>query len=168
MSGIDYTILAIIGLSTLLGLWRGLVREALSLAVWGLAFGLAYALASYVEFYFAGFIDDPSARLVAAFVAIFIVVHVIGFFVARLTSTLLKTVGLKGVDRVAGGGFGLARGVVIVAVLVLIFGMTPAVEEPLWQQSMMIDYFVQTLGWLQSNYPLELTEILSEVASYEL
>jgi membrane protein required for colicin V production len=155
MSSIDYLILGLIVISALIGIWRGFVREALSLLIWAAAFWLAYAGATVLEVYLAGMISDQALRLAVSFVALFLTVHIVGFIISRLLSTVIKSVGLRGVDRVAGAGFGLVRGVVVVAVVVLLVGMTPMAQEATWQQSYMVGAIKQMLTWLQMNYPLD-------------
>jgi len=155
MSSIDYLILGLIVISALIGIWRGFVREALSLLIWAVAFWLAYAGATVLEVYLAGMISDQALRLAVSFVVLFLTVHIVGFIISRLLSTVIKSVGLRGVDRVAGAGFGLVRGVVVIAVVVLLVGMTPMAQEAMWQQSYMVGAIKQMLAWLQMNYPLD-------------
>jgi len=155
MSSIDYLIMGIILVSALIGIWRGFVREALSLLIWVAAFWLAYVGATALEVYLAGMISDQALRLAVSFVVLFLAVHIVGFIISRLLSTVIKSVGLRGVDRVAGAGFGLVRGFVVIAVLVLLAGMTPMVQETIWQQSYMVGVIEQVLAWLQMNYPLD-------------
>ncbi len=161
MSSIDYLIIVVVVISALIGIWRGFVREALSLVVWVAAFWLAYLLAGTVESYFAGMVSEQPLRLVMAFVLIFLTVHVVGFVVARLLSSLLESIGLGGVNRVVGGGFGIARGVLMVAVVVLVFSLTPMVQSEWWQGSYLVGLFVNGLDWLQHYYPLDLNSVFS-------
>ncbi len=166
MSGIDYAVLGIIVLSAVIGVWRGFVREALSLAIWVLAFWLAYAGAGSAEVYLRGWISDQSLRLVVGFVLLFLLVHIAGFVVSRLLSTLIRSIGLKGVDRVAGAGFGFVRGAVVVAAIILVVRLTPLVDEPVWQQSYMIAVFDNALEWVNQYYPLgAVSERLANVAN---
>ena len=155
MSSIDYAILAVIGLSALIGVWRGFVREALSLLIWLLAFWVAYRWSQTLAFMLDGFVADPGLRLIVTFVVLFLLVHIVGFIVSRLLSVLIRSVGLKGVDRVAGGGFGLLRGVIIIAVLVLLAEMTPLTQDVMWQQSFMVSVFKDVLEWVQLNYSFD-------------
>lgn len=163
MSSVDYLIIVVIVVSALIGIWRGFVREALSLVVWVAAFWLAYLLAGRVESYFAGMVTDHSLRLVVAFVLLFLTVHVVGFVVARLLTSLLASIGLGGVNRLAGGGFGAMRGVLMVAVVVLLVGMTPLAEAALWRDSYIVGLFVDGLGWIQHYYPLDLNSVFSQM-----
>jgi len=154
MNGLDYIILTLIAVSVAIGIWRGFVREALSLAVWAGAFWLAYALAPVFEVYLAGVMTERTLRIVAMFVLLFLSVHVVGYFVARLLSTIIKSIGLRSVDRVAGAGFGVLRGVVAMAAIILVIGMTPIREQLFWQQSYMVGLFQVGLQWVQHYYPL--------------
>lgn len=154
MTGVDYAILAIVLVSALIGLWRGFVREALSLAIWVLAFWAAYSLAAVIEVYFAAWLTDSALRTAVAFVVIFLLIHIVGFVVSRLLSKLVKAVGLRSVDRVAGAGFGLVRALVVVAVTVLLVNLTPLSNEPAWQGSYLVALTGQLLAWLQARYPM--------------
>lgn len=168
MNGLDYAILAVILISAAIGVWRGFFREAFSLAVWASAFWLAYIGAGMVEVYFAEWMSDKSLRLAAAFVVLFMAVHVVGFVLSRLLKTVISSVGLSGVDRVAGAGFGVARGVLVVAVIILLVHMTPLEQEVLWQQSYMVAIISDVTDWVQIHYPLGLVERLYQVAEYRL
>jgi len=74
-----------------------------------MAFWFAYSWSQNLAFMLVDFIVDPGLRLIVTFVTLFLSVHIVGFVVSRLLSALIKSVGLKGVDRVAGAGFGLVR-----------------------------------------------------------
>jgi membrane protein required for colicin V production len=154
VSSVDYVIIAIIAISAVIGLWRGLVREALSLLVWVAAFWIAYGWAGSFEVHLSGAISDRTLRLVSAFVLLFLLVHVVGFVISRLLTALLESAGLSGVNRVAGGGFGVVRGLLLVAAAVLVARMTPISEEPLWRDSYMVGLFSEGLAWVQRYYPL--------------
>ncbi len=161
MSGLDSAVLGITLLSALLGVWRGFVREALSLVIWGAAFVLAYLFGDNAAVYLEGMIQNNSIRMATAFITLFLSVHIAGFFITRLAVTLIKGVGLRSVDRVAGAGFGIARGIILITVAVFIAGLTPVTESPLWQESVFINYFVDFLAWLQESFPFDFGKDLS-------
>ena len=165
MSGIDYAIVGIISISLALGLWRGFVREALSLVVWIGAFSLSYSSADLLAPILESVVADKALRVAVSFVAIFISVHVVGFFVSRLLSKIVKSIGLSSVDRVAGAGFGFLRGFIIVSVIVLLIGMTPIKDSPQWTGSSLVPMVGEALGWIQERYPLDLQNGLTKVMS---
>ncbi len=156
MSAVDYVILAVLLISLVIGVWRGFVREALSVVIWVAAFWLAYGGAEALGLQIDGAIGDQVLSVLIAFILIFLTVHIVGFFASRLLSRVVKTIGLNSVDRVAGAGFGVLRGFVIVAVLVLLIGYTPLHESALWADSYMVGVVSEALGWLQERYPLGL------------
>lgn len=132
MTGFDYTIIAILLASMLLGLWRGLVYESLSLAGWPIAFILSKLFAPSLAPMMAG---DATMQIVLAYVVVFIAALLLWSALVWLVSRLMKAVGLGGLDRVLGGVFGLVRGVFVVLALVWLAGVTSMPEQPFWRDA---------------------------------
>jgi membrane protein required for colicin V production len=137
MTLLDYAVLAIAGVSVLLGVIRGFVREVIALASWVAAFVGASAYGGTVAPLLAQQIPDEKWRVLAAVVAVFVVVLVAVNVVALLASKLIKSAGLGVEDRLLGSVFGLARGVLIVLVLVLGAGLTVLPRQPVWKDAML-------------------------------
>ena len=137
MTLLDYAVLAIAGVSVLLGVIRGFVREVIALASWVAAFVGASAYGCTVAPLLAQQIPDEKWRVLAAVVAVFVVVLVAVNVVALLASKLIKSAGLGVEDRVLGSVFGLVRGVLIVLVLVLGAGLTVLPRQPVWKDAML-------------------------------
>lgn len=133
MSALDYAVLGVLVLSIIWGLWRGLVREVLSLAGWVMAFLAANLFAAPL----AEALPDwhPDVRLLVAFVAIFVVTLTLATLAALLLARLLKAAGLAGLDRTLGGLFGLARGLLVLVAFALIAGLTSLPRHPMWKGS---------------------------------
>lgn len=158
MIWVDYVLLGIILVSAILSLWRGLVREAISLASWVAALWIAmlffYDLGSLLE----NWIENGSIRNVVAFAILFIVTVLIGGLVNYLAGQLVSRTGLSGTDRALGMIFGIGRGIVIVAVLVMLAGLTALPEDPWWEQSMLMPHFQDMAEWLRSFLPAGIAE----------
>ena len=137
MTLFDYTVLVIIGLSVLVSVVRGFTREAMSLAGWVIAFFAASALSGVASEWFAPLIKDGSLRVLAGFVLVFVVTLVLASVAAIVASRLLKKAGLGLEDRLLGGFFGLARGLLIVLVLVLVSGLTALPRQPVWSDAIL-------------------------------
>ncbi len=135
MTWFDYAVLAIIGISVLLSIIHGFVRELLALASWIIAFLVAQSFAAGIAPWLPAALSNQSLRLLAAFVAIFLVVLIAMTLLAIIISRLVKSVGLGGVDRLFGAVFGLLRGLVIVMVAVLLAGLTALPKQPAWQHA---------------------------------
>jgi len=157
MIWIDYVILGIIGLSSIISLVRGFVREALSLVSWVLAFWVAWTFFRELSFQL-DWISVPSVRLGAAFLILFITTLVIGALVNFLIGQLVEKTGLSGTDRMLGILFGAARGAILVAILVLLSGLTPFPNDPWWQESQLIRYFQELAVWLRDLLPVDIGE----------
>ena len=135
MTAFDWVVLAVVAASLLLGLWRGVVSEVLALVAWVAAFFAARAFGGDAGAMMGRWIADPAVATVAGYVAVFVGVLLV-FGVARvLLSMLLRAVGLGLLDRLLGSVFGVARGVAIVLVGVLLAGMTSMPKEKWWREA---------------------------------
>lgn len=146
MNAADIAIISIIVVSCLFGLWRGLFKEVLSLLTWIAALLLSRLYSETVSAMLAGVIENSGARYVTAFVVIFVFVMMIGTLINHLVSKLLNVTGLKLVDRLFGGFFGVARGAVIVLVILFITNIFVS-ETALWQESRLIPYGMSLIEW---------------------
>lgn len=136
MTVFDYAVLGIIGFSILLSLLRGFVREFLGLASWVVAAFTAKVYAVQVAAMLPASIPNPGLRMVAGFVIVFLGILLLTSLLAIAISELFKQVGLGWLDRGLGTLFGLARGLLIVGVLVLLGGLTSLPQDPRWRNAM--------------------------------
>jgi membrane protein required for colicin V production len=158
LAWLDIVILAIILLSALISLVRGFVREAFSLAVWVLAFWVSWSFFRDLEVPLQAWIESPTVRLGVAFAALMIATLVVGGLVNFLIIQLVERSGMSGSDRLIGMVFGAARGVLLVAVLVLLAGLTPMPEEDWWLESGLVGYFQELSYWLRDLLPPEFAD----------
>ncbi|MGH8373113.1 MAG: CvpA family protein [Gammaproteobacteria bacterium] len=139
MSWIDYLILGIIVVSALVSLFRGFLRETVSLLAWLIGFWLALRFARNLGGLF-GFVHNPSVRIVIGFIIIFVMVLLVGAAINFFVGKLVKRSGASMADRVLGAIFGVARGVVIVVVLALVAGFTVMPHTQSWRNSLLAPY----------------------------
>lgn len=135
MSWVDIVFLVVILVSALISLVRGFVREVISIAVWVGAFWIGIRFAAELAIHLEAFIASPTLRLGSAFAALFISTLLLGALVNFLATTLVGRTGLTGTDRALGMVFGALRGGLIVAILVLLAGLTAVPREAWWQRS---------------------------------
>jgi len=135
MTGFDYAVIAIVLLSALMGWWRGLVYEVLSLLCWIAAGVVARLFAASAALYMPAALGAEPARIAAAFVALFVVTLIVGGIVTWLLSKLVKWVGLGWLDGLLGTLFGMLRGALVALVLVVLAGMTSLPQEPIWRNA---------------------------------
>ncbi len=147
MNWADWTIIAIIAISSLFSLKRGFVKEALSLVTWVAALIVARLFSASMETILQPYLETPSLRLISAFAILFIVTLIVGALVSQLIGMLVAATGLSGTDRVLGVGFGAARGFLLAVVLVALAGMTPAINDFWWRESKLIPHLVLMESW---------------------
>ncbi|QHE87447.1 CvpA family protein [Hydrogenophaga sp. BPS33] len=149
----DWVLLLGLLLSVLLGLWRGLVYEVLSVLGWIAAFVLAQAFADEVGAWLPiGGLSAP-LRVALGFVVVFVAVAFVAGLGAWLVQKLVASVGLRPVDRVLGGAFGLLRGVVILLALALVVGMTQTQNAAWWAESKVAQVSSATLHEVRPLLP---------------
>jgi len=150
---VDYVIIGIIALSALISLFRGFVREALSLTAWILAFWVSWTFFRELATYFEVWINVPSLRLGVAFLLLLVVTLILGALVNYLVGQLVEKTGLTGTDRMVGMFFGIARGSLLIAIAVLLAGLTAIPSDPWWHESVLISYFQDLAIWLRDLLP---------------
>jgi membrane protein required for colicin V production len=109
----DYVIVGIIAISILVGVFRGFVKEAFSLAVWIAAFLVAFQYSGVLALQLESHIELPSARTALAFTGLFLAVLLVGGLLTFLVGKLVEKTGLSGSDRLLGGVFGGVRGLIL-------------------------------------------------------
>jgi len=150
---VDYGILAVIAISAVLSVFRGFMREAISLLTWIVAAVVAVMFMDEVASLLATMVSVPSVRLSLAFIGLFVATLFAGGIAGNLVGKLIDTTGLSGTDRAAGMVFGILRGVGIVAILVLLAGLTPLPDDPWWSASLFIPRFVELATLLHDLIP---------------
>jgi membrane protein required for colicin V production len=129
----DWVLLAALLASMLVGLWRGLVYEVLSLAGWVVAFVVAQWLAVDVVVWLPMVQAAPeSVQYAVAFVLVFVATIFAAGFLSWLIKRLVETAGLRPVDRTLGALFGLARGVVLLLALTVVLQLTGVSRDAWW------------------------------------
>jgi membrane protein required for colicin V production len=147
MVWIDYAILAVIGISTLISLVRGFVKEAVSLVVWFSAFFIASAFYVNLASLLTG-ISDQLLRNAASIAILFISTLVLGALVNYVIGQLVSKTGLSGTDRVLGLAFGALRGALVVsAMLFFMDAFSSASSSDWWQASRLIPEFKVVVEW---------------------
>jgi membrane protein required for colicin V production len=153
MNGLDIAVLGILLLSMLLGLWRGLISEVLSLAGWPIAIVLSKLSAGSIAPLLP--IEQEEMRIATAYALVFVAALIVCGILARLIARMLKAIGSDWTDRAMGGLFGILRGGLVVLVLVWLAGLTHVPEQNFWRGSLtgktLEDVALLTKAWLPDN-----------------
>jgi membrane protein required for colicin V production len=152
----DIGILIVIVISMLLGLWRGLVKEAFSLAAWVAAVFVAGFFSAPLADLMINVLDNATVRRVLASAILFVLVMFTGTLLGNFMSKLSTAIGLRGVDRALGSLFGILRGLIIV--LLVLFLTTPFEFSRTWyQDSLFVPYMMVILENVAALTDYELT-----------
>jgi membrane protein required for colicin V production len=160
LSAVDWILLAVLGLSLLLGLWRGIVQEVLSLAGWVAAFYVSQMYAPMAAAWLPMEGSSQMLRYAAGFVVVFIAVLVATVLISWVIKKLISAVGLGPLDRLLGSLFGLMRGVVILLAVTVLVGMTPMRETEGWREAQGAQWLQQFLHVLKPVLPADFGKYL--------
>jgi len=160
MPALDWIFVGVLLASLLLGAWRGLVFEVLSLLSWVAAFVLAQWLALDVAGYLPMGGSSEVLRYGAGFVLVFIVTVMVGGLVAVVVKNLVSSVGLSSFDRALGAAFGAFRGVLLLLSATLLADMTPMKTSVTWQESNGVAVAVVVLKGIKPLMPTEFEKFL--------
>ena len=165
MTALDWIFVAVVLGSMLLGAWRGLVYEVLSLMGWVVAFVVARTWAQEVAVWLP--IDgwDMQLRYAAGFVLLLVGAMFAWGLVSWLSKQLIEAVGLRPVDRMLGALFGLLRGGLLLLVLALVIQYTPLHTALWWQESGLAPWLTQALGWVLPALPEDWGQYLPKAST---
>ena len=134
MTWFDFGVLIVLGASLAVSLFHGLVREMISLGGWVGGFVLATLFGGRVADMLPQSLSATMSAMIG-FLLVFVGVLAIGWIVGLILSSAVRASGLAPADRALGAVFGLARGLIIVLVLVIFSGLTPLPREPFWRDA---------------------------------
>jgi membrane protein required for colicin V production len=153
MTVFDFGVVAILLISLLFGLWRGLLYEVLSILGWPIAFVVSNIFADGIAQHIP--INHEMARLIGAYALVFVAVMIVWGMLVLVLTKLMRMIGLGQVDRMLGGMFGLVRGLLLVLAVVWLAGMTDFPEQPFWREAQMSrgaeDVALLTKSWLPES-----------------
>jgi len=150
---IDLVLLGVIGLSALLGLFRGFIGIVVGTLSWLLAVWLSFLFGGAAAHWLAQGQHPGLTQYLCGYGGVFIVVFAAVALVGWLIRTAVNAVRLGGLDRIAGLGLGAVRGVVLACVLVLFMGYSSLPHEAAWQQSQVVPWLAPGAQWMRAQLP---------------
>ncbi len=164
MVGVDYAIIGVIALSTLIGVVRGFLREVFSFVIWLVALFAAWTFHKELAGVLARWITSSHPQLIAAFLILILGVLILGAILDSLLSTLLKKKRLIIGNRILGGVFGATRGAILAAMLAFLWSpLTPLQGNDRWRQSSLIGHFQGLARHILEQIPAQVTDRLKDL-----
>lgn len=166
LNWVDNIILFVFFMSVVAGLMRGLVKEVISLLTWLAAFIVAVIFSPKLA---AMFTSSPSVQSMVSgastavglntaqpvsmfaigvsFIALFVGTLIVGSLINSLTSRAVERQGISFANRLLGSVFGLARGFIIVLVIIFLVQLSPIQQQPYWSSSQFVNAFQPAVQW---------------------
>ena len=160
MATADWVLLAVLAVSILVGAWRGLVYEALSVLGWAASFYAAQYFAPQVASWLPFQLSNQAVQYAAAFVLVFVASLFAAGLLAFLAKKLTTAIGLRPVDRTMGAAFGLVRGMILLLAAAVVIDMTAMKNSAWWQQSKGAELLAVTLTGLKPMMPEQFARYL--------
>jgi membrane protein required for colicin V production len=160
MAALDWVFVAVLVASLMLGAWRGLVYELVSVLGWIAAFIVAQWLAPDAAERLPMSTASEPVRYAAGFVVVFVATAFAGGLLAWMTKKLVEAVGLRPVDRTLGAAFGMLRGLVLLLAAAVVVNMTPLKSSGWWQDGMGAGLATSALRGLKPALPQEFARYL--------
>lgn len=158
----DLILLVGLGLSVVVGAWRGLVTEMLSLAGWGVSYFSAQWFGADMGAVLP--VGEAGQRLnvLAGMIVVFVLAWLGWALLSWALTQVVRASPLSAPDRVLGAGFGFMRGVVVALAVVTLLGMTPVAKWPSWQASRGVAWMQVILKGLRPVLPDQVRQYLPE------
>ncbi len=160
LGAIDWVLFGILVLSVVVGLWRGLVFEVLSLLGWVVAYIAAQWFTPLTAAHLPIGAPGSAINHAAAFACTFVLALVVWMILTRLAKMLITASPLSMLDRTLGAGFGLLRGLVVLLAIATVVAMTPAARSEAWQSSQGAAWLTVMLQGLKPVLPAEVAQHL--------
>lgn len=161
MIWVDYTIIGLIVISLVIGLLRGILKEALALSMWVIGICIGLIFSSDLSVWLQPTIELPIARIGMAFGILFFTTLLVGGIIELLLTELINKTGLTISDRFAGMIFGAGRGLVVVSLCIMLAGLTSLPEDPWWKESILIPPFQTLAIWIREHIPFGLASYVN-------
>ena len=150
LNAADWVIITVVGLSMLISVLRGFIREALSLAGWVLGFLVAMVFSDRLEYLLTGVVTDATGRHIVAFALLFVLTLIAVALAGKLFRSLVHFAGLGLLDRLLGMAFGFARGVfILLAAVVILRALLDLDRFGWWQSSVLLPHLLLLEDWFR-------------------
>ena len=164
---VDIAFFTILVISSLVGVWRGLVREVLALVGWVAAAWISYHYATWLAHeWLTGVPGGEMTQLALSFAILFILTMIVCALIGRFLAKIMQQAGLSPMDRLLGFAFGLLRGLLIVVILSSLIVLTSLSQTTEWRKAWCLPVVELLTGmahaWLPDEWAAQVSEQLKK------
>jgi len=149
----DYLLIGVVGLSVVLSLWRGFVREIISLIGLVAAFFAASRASGYAGDFLGKWIPNGTVSDIAGFALVFVLIMLVVGIIGMIIRKLVDMADLTATDRTLGIFFGAARGILLIALSFLIYTSYAKPDYSWMKTSLLTPYAIQAGDMLGEAIP---------------
>ena len=147
MNIVDIVVVAVVGILTVAGFWKGMVRQVFGIA--GIVAGYVLAMRFYQPWSKVVTGISPGTARVVTFIAIFLACLLVAHLMARGAEKLLAITRLGFFNRIGGGLFGFLKGCILVSVGVLVLTSFFSVKNSFFSDSSTMKYILPVTASLK-------------------
>jgi membrane protein required for colicin V production len=145
---VDILIAVVLTISVVIGVVRGFVKEAISITALLLAIWAALSFGPNVGEISESWISSKELQIWFGRIVVFTLVLALGGLMGWGISKLVRLSVLSGIDRLVGGFFGAARGILFVALLILTGEYAGFSNDSWWTKSKLMPHFQVVAEWI--------------------
>lgn len=157
-NGIDYVVFGLLFISTGIGIFRGFIKEIISLIAWIAAFVIATLYSVQFAGLFIASADHtpgnnladsiPTVFIIISYLVLFFGVLICGSIVKYIVNYIVESGGISTINRLLGALLGFGRGCVVVLLLMFFLGFTSLATAMLWKESKMVTLCQPVVAWM--------------------
>ena len=165
---IDIIIAIALTASVILGFVRGFVKESISIATLVIAIWAALYFGPAVGEVSQSWLSSVELQTWFGRILVFAIILSVGGLLGWGISKLVRLSVLSGLDRFMGSLFGMLRGVLLVALVVIGGQFSGFDNDDWWQQSRLLPYFAEVADWIKVLAPVGYELIVPDEVANEL
>ena len=150
---IDILIAIVLIVSIIVGIARGFVKEAISITALLFAIWAALNLGPSVGEMSEGWLSSRELQVWFGRILVFVLILAVGGLIGWGLAKLVRLSVLSGIDRLIGGFFGAARGILFVALFILAGEFAGFDNDDWWKKSKLMPHFDVVAEWIMVMAP---------------
>jgi membrane protein required for colicin V production len=162
MNLLDWVFIIIIGVSAIYGLFKGLVKEVISLlaVIIGLIVASRFYMGASPLLIDLG-LGEQAAKILSFFI-LFIIIFIAIVLIGRLIHRFVHAIFLGWLNRLGGIGFGFFRGVIVSSIIIIVLTITLSEKAPILNQSKLTPHIMSISKVMLSLVPEDLQKRFME------